>query len=94
MRHRGSQILYLSEMIDISRCRGPAYGEIQVNLYLAIWYDAAIRLRLNKNLPGSSHTALYQPPIRKSMRLQELSKKENSMRNNEGTRITSVRVKI
>ncbi|KIM39102.1 hypothetical protein M413DRAFT_236009 [Hebeloma cylindrosporum] len=43
IRHRESQTLYLSELIDTTACKDPSYGAIQVGLHLAIIRDALQR---------------------------------------------------
>ncbi|KIM39093.1 hypothetical protein M413DRAFT_29660 [Hebeloma cylindrosporum] len=50
IRHRESQTLYLSELIDTTACKDPPYGTIQVGLHLAIIQDA-----LQRQKQRSSH---------------------------------------
>ncbi|TFK62290.1 hypothetical protein BDN72DRAFT_964654 [Pluteus cervinus] len=55
IRHRASQSLYLSNVIDISNCEKPAYGRIHAGLYLAIVQDALDRTQPARNqAPASS----------------------------------------
>ncbi|KAG6888608.1 hypothetical protein C0995_007037 [Termitomyces sp. Mi166 len=42
-RHRASQTLFLSELIDVMNCKDPQYGEIQLGLFLSIIKDALDR---------------------------------------------------
>ncbi|KAF9020971.1 hypothetical protein BDZ89DRAFT_1071891 [Hymenopellis radicata] len=44
IRHRESQTLYLSDLIDVRTCTDPAYGKIWLGLHLAIVSDALERL--------------------------------------------------
>ncbi|KIM39090.1 hypothetical protein M413DRAFT_29658 [Hebeloma cylindrosporum] len=43
IRHRESQTLYLSELMDTTACKDPSYGAIQIGLHLAIIQDALQR---------------------------------------------------
>ena len=43
-RHRETQTLYLSDLIDVKHCKDPAYGKLQVGLYSATIQDAKERL--------------------------------------------------
>ncbi|KAG6910058.1 hypothetical protein DXG01_013504 [Tephrocybe rancida] len=42
-RHRASQTLFVSDPIDVQRCRDPAYGHIQIGLYMSIVDDVRDR---------------------------------------------------
>ena len=42
-RHRASQTLYVSELIDVTNCKNPHYGEIHLGLFLSIIKDALDR---------------------------------------------------
>ncbi|KAG5651125.1 hypothetical protein H0H81_009777 [Sphagnurus paluster] len=42
-RHRDSQTLFLSDLIDVPRCKSPAYGKIHIGLFLAIIQDVIDR---------------------------------------------------
>ncbi len=44
IRHRESQTLYLSDLIDVRTCTDPAYGKIWLGLHIAIVSDALERL--------------------------------------------------
>lgn len=44
-RHRDSQTLFLSDLINVSECSDPGYGQIQIGLYMAILRDALDRIR-------------------------------------------------
>ncbi|KAK2460208.1 hypothetical protein APHAL10511_007799 [Amanita phalloides] len=45
-RHRDSQTLCLSDLIDVSETSDPGYGQLQVGLYMVILRDALDRIRL------------------------------------------------
>ncbi|EDR08325.1 uncharacterized protein LACBIDRAFT_327453 [Laccaria bicolor S238N-H82] len=44
VRHRATQTLYLSEAVDVNTCQDPAYGKLQVGLYVTALRDARGRL--------------------------------------------------
>ncbi|KIK04168.1 hypothetical protein K443DRAFT_431702 [Laccaria amethystina LaAM-08-1] len=44
VRHRETQTLCLSDLIDVKHCKDPAYGKLQVGLYSAAMQDAKERL--------------------------------------------------
>ncbi|KAF5369637.1 hypothetical protein D9615_010264 [Tricholomella constricta] len=44
-RHRASQTLYLTDLIDVVNCESPAYGLIQTGLYMSIVQDAIERMK-------------------------------------------------
>jgi hypothetical protein len=52
LRHRASQTLYLSELIDVPHCKSPGYGKIHVGLYMAIIHDLFDRTRVRKKQAG------------------------------------------
>ncbi|KIM39104.1 hypothetical protein M413DRAFT_236022 [Hebeloma cylindrosporum] len=56
IRHRESQTLYLSELIDTTACKDPPYGAIQVGLHLAIMQDALQRQKQRSSHDPSSLT--------------------------------------
>ncbi|TFK68878.1 hypothetical protein BDN72DRAFT_959960 [Pluteus cervinus] len=90
IRHRASQTLYLSGIVDVSQCENPAYGKIHAGLYLSIVQDALDRMQQVMD-HGSDFSAVGKrkrketilPVVRKSAR-QEVS----AMR----TRMTTPRV--
>ncbi|KAF8074526.1 hypothetical protein FPV67DRAFT_585531 [Lyophyllum atratum] len=43
-RHRSSQTLFLSNLIDISHCKNPGYGKIHIGLFLSVVQDAIDRM--------------------------------------------------
>ncbi|KAF8901769.1 hypothetical protein CPB85DRAFT_1323037 [Mucidula mucida] len=49
VRHRETQTLYLSDMIDIRSCKEPSYGGLMVALDMAVTFDALQRLPLLEN---------------------------------------------
>lgn len=48
-RHRSSQTLFLSDLIDVSTGSKPHYGQLQIGLYMIILRDAIERIRLIKD---------------------------------------------
>ncbi|KAG5651320.1 hypothetical protein H0H81_009093 [Sphagnurus paluster] len=42
-RHRASQTLFLSDLIEIPSCKAPSYGKIHIGLFIAITQDAIDR---------------------------------------------------
>jgi len=53
LRHRGSQTLYVSDLIEPSKCTNPGYGKLHVGIYVAGIQDAIDRKK--QQLPA-------QPP--------------------------------
>ncbi|KAF9023116.1 hypothetical protein BDZ89DRAFT_1070118 [Hymenopellis radicata] len=49
VRHRESQTLFLSDMIDIRSCKEPSYGGLLMALDIAVTFDALQRLPLLEN---------------------------------------------
>lgn len=43
IRHRNSQTLYISHVIEPHSCSNPAYGKLQVGIYIAALQDAIDR---------------------------------------------------
>ncbi|KAF9464919.1 hypothetical protein BDZ94DRAFT_1307629 [Collybia nuda] len=43
LRHRGTQTLYISDLIDVAHCKNPGYGKLHIGLYMAIMYDVLDR---------------------------------------------------
>lgn len=43
IRDRKSQTLYLSDVIDVEHCKNPAYGKLQLGVYIAVLQDAILR---------------------------------------------------
>ena len=48
-RHRTSQTLFLSDLINVSTDSKPHYGQLQIGLYMAVLRDALERIRLIKD---------------------------------------------
>ncbi|KAF5386093.1 hypothetical protein D9615_002183 [Tricholomella constricta] len=44
-RHRSSQTLFISELIDVTGCKDPRYGELHLTLFVAIIEDVLDRTR-------------------------------------------------
>ncbi|KAF9505632.1 hypothetical protein BS47DRAFT_1489755 [Hydnum rufescens UP504] len=57
LRHRHSQTLYVSNLIEPSVCKDPGYGQIQVGIYMAAIQDTIARHMLPLGL-----LSLRQPP--------------------------------
>ncbi|KAG6889459.1 hypothetical protein C0995_000984 [Termitomyces sp. Mi166 len=49
-RHRESQTLFISSLIDIHNCSDPSYGGLQAGLYLSIAQDAINRIKQQREL--------------------------------------------
>ncbi|KAG6895895.1 hypothetical protein C0992_011762 [Termitomyces sp. T32_za158] len=60
-RHRESQTLFISSLVDIHNCSNPSYGRLQAGLYLAIVEDAINRVKQQQTLEA-------QPKARKRRR--------------------------
>lgn len=58
VRHRASQTLYVSEVIEPHACINPAYGELQVAIYVAAIQDAMDRKQQQQPSPVSRGGAL------------------------------------
>jgi hypothetical protein len=43
LRHRGSQTLYVSDLIEPPTCTNPGYGKLQVGIYVAVIQDTIDR---------------------------------------------------
>ncbi|KAJ6606932.1 hypothetical protein B0H10DRAFT_577049 [Mycena sp. CBHHK59/15] len=43
VRHRATQTLYLSDLIDVTECKDPAYGKLHIGLYMSAFRDAVDR---------------------------------------------------
>ena len=55
-RHRSSQTLFLSDLIDVSAGSEPHYGQLQIGLYMIILRDALERIQLIKDGSTTSTT--------------------------------------
>ena len=51
VRHRKTQTLYLSRMIDVANDNNPAYGKLHVGIYIAAIEDAMNRVSQIPELP-------------------------------------------
>ena len=86
IRHRESQTLYLSDLIDTTTCNDPTYGEIQVGLHLAIIQDALQRQeQRSSECPTSSskkrpaeggQTSMPEPKRKKTADIEHASGQE------------------
>ncbi|RDB15981.1 hypothetical protein Hypma_003536 [Hypsizygus marmoreus] len=67
IRHRKSQTLYLSDLIDVPNIRNPSYGKLHLGLHMAAFNDTldrAAQLRELENMPisrGLTPTDLRRP---------------------------------
>ncbi|KAG6876259.1 hypothetical protein C0992_000294 [Termitomyces sp. T32_za158] len=52
-RHRESQTLFISSLIDIHNCSDPYYGELQAGLYVSIVQDAINRIKRQHELENT-----------------------------------------
>lgn len=55
-RHRSSQTLFVSDLIDVARCKNPGYGHIHIGLFISIIEDIRDR----------THQILLQEAVEKS----------------------------
>jgi hypothetical protein len=67
VRHRASQTLYVSELIDVPRCANPGYGKLHTGIYIAAIQDAMQRI---KNMA--------QTPVDESPDIGEASEKNGN----------------
>ncbi|KAG6897704.1 hypothetical protein C0992_012173 [Termitomyces sp. T32_za158] len=54
-RHRSSQTLFISDLIDVARCKDPAYGHVQIGLFLSIIEDVRDRAQQISQEAGAKH---------------------------------------
>ncbi|KAF5386120.1 hypothetical protein D9615_002171 [Tricholomella constricta] len=73
-RHRSSQTLFISELIDVTQCKEPGYGEIHVALFMAIIEDVLDR---TQQLVQSETEAKSPSKSRKRKREERLSSEGN-----------------
>ncbi|KAJ7173339.1 hypothetical protein C8R46DRAFT_1082510 [Mycena filopes] len=52
IRHRESQTLYLSDLIDVQNCKDPGYAKLHTGLYIAMMSDAINRVTEESSEPG------------------------------------------
>ena len=57
VRHRRTQTLYISDVIEPHSCT-PAYGKIQVGIYIAAILDALDRAKQDKEAEEKKHTQI------------------------------------
>jgi len=48
VRHRETQTLYISDIINPSTCKAPAYGKLHIGIYIAAIQDAISRMKRNE----------------------------------------------
>lgn len=65
VRHRATQTLYISDLIDIPNCKDPAYAKLHIGLYMSIYHDVLDRLKSH-----NQEESLKLPKGRKRRRIQ------------------------
>ncbi|KAF9022748.1 hypothetical protein BDZ89DRAFT_1163101 [Hymenopellis radicata] len=70
IRHRQSQTLFLSDLIDVCTCRDPSYGRLLTALTVAAVYDAVMRLPSLENTVLGKRKSDNTLPNRRSKRLK------------------------
>jgi len=48
VRHRETQTFYISDIINPSTCKAPAYGKLHIGIYIAAVQDAISRMKRNE----------------------------------------------
>jgi hypothetical protein len=51
VRHRESQTLYVSDLIDVARCANPGYGKLHIGIYITAIEDALDRVGKIPEMP-------------------------------------------
>ena len=60
IRHRKTQTLYISDVIEPHSCSNPAYGKIQVGIYIAAVQETIDRAR--QDIEARDKSARHAPP--------------------------------
>ena len=68
IRHRTSQTLYISDVIEPHSCSDPGYGKIQVGIYIAAIQETIDRARRDREAKGKS---ARDPPADVSLKNEE-----------------------
>lgn len=83
-RHRSTQTLFVSDLIDVTRCEDPGYGHIHIGLFMSLIEDACDRTRQlvsKNNRKKRKHTSLpgpmKRPRTRASIALEKTRRMEN-----------------
>ncbi|RDB15954.1 hypothetical protein Hypma_003553 [Hypsizygus marmoreus] len=88
-RNRSNQTLYISELIDVTRCNNPGYGKLHVGLYTSIMKDAIDRSRqqVQRELDIESkpqkkrrHDKMELPVLRKRPKTRAVVAKERALK--------------
>ncbi|KAF9040218.1 hypothetical protein BDZ89DRAFT_1156737 [Hymenopellis radicata] len=81
IRHRKSQTLFLSGLIDIRTCKDPSYGSLWTALHIAIASDAVKRLPLLENALLGKRKSTYDEPqrARKRSKTDKSSSSDDAM---------------
>ena len=66
VRYRKTRTLYISDIINPSTCKAPAYGKLHIGIYIAAIQDAIRRMEVNETLPDGQRSMI--PPNCKSNR--------------------------
>jgi hypothetical protein len=100
IRHRESQTLYLSGLIDMTACKDPTYGEIQVGLHLTIIQDALqLQTQRSSECPSSSskkrlaeggQTSMPEPIRKKTVDVEHTSGQESGPSEIQQVNLTSI----
>ncbi|KAF9022212.1 hypothetical protein BDZ89DRAFT_1070850 [Hymenopellis radicata] len=78
IRHRATQTLFLSELVDLVTSETPTFGKLFIGLHLAATHDALKRLPLlrNKSNKRSRETEQYHLPYKRRRTLENQEKAE------------------
>ncbi|TFK71963.1 hypothetical protein BDN72DRAFT_876813 [Pluteus cervinus] len=71
VRHRGTQTLYLSKLIEVFESQDPAYPKIHLGLHIAALEDAQDRYRQSQGSDISNSGRTQRPNLRKRKRENE-----------------------
>lgn len=66
VRHRQSQTLYLSDVVDVANGKDPAYGKLHTGLFIAAFedgFDRAQQLREAEAVSMASVSAIPNTPV-------------------------------
>lgn len=64
IRHRESQTLFLSNLIDVVHCKDPAHGKLHTGLFIAAIEDGLDRARELREMETASKHDIPTPPKR------------------------------
>jgi hypothetical protein len=69
IRHHKTQTLYISDVIEPHSCSNPAYGKIQVGIYIAAVQETIDRAR--QDIEARDKSARHPPPADISLKNEE-----------------------